>query len=816
MERSDRFQESSKFSANHIRLLHPDVQDMVYRSLVQSFKTGSADAALYLSIFHTNIQFDSLKACEYILRAAELGSSSAMYLCYRIHKAHGIPLPISQLDLGGWFHTGICWGSQIAYQDAVDSGQSISNTAVLILKQQGSCYGDTPFREAVLAGPFDLLRDDFTRTMEKVRSLNQDIDDIIIAGDNGDKILHWAAAMHGSPFQRDKGLLTALLTESKASVNVLNAKGETPLLVAMRAGNGPAVAELMKFGADPSIRSKSGQVPLHWLWTLVEYSSQPSADNEYAMRILCQGLCAGSRSVLHSVADTVSGRVNGFKDTKHSARLQSYILSDLPAGTPLHWAIQRRCIPVILGLLAAGAMPSVCAHGADTSGGPGHGYALSSFHLAAAMHDDDILKLLLEAEPNGLENLRPCPLAVAIDGNVSQGYANGRFERMARHGPHYRARAQRTFQLFWDHKYRELGYGFKSGPKGATPLIIAVQSGQTDVVEALLNTPFKKDLETRGNEGENTPLQESIKRRCDDVYFLLRRRRANVSSTWGLNNGGFTNLALLATVGHNRLEVAKDLIGAGIPVRSRNPSDLSPFAMAVSGAFFPLARFLLDHGASPNELQSSGVGFLALRTLGPPTTVLGCLVHQCTGSQLLSLTWLLDEHIAGRLGARLDPMACATMGANVYHILAMAVEEGRDDDAVVSAFRKLRAAFPEPSLLRDIMQLSESKTLGDMRVTPLLMAVEMSNPRLVREMLDAGADPLHEVTSGATIADYAQHWAKEFAQKARNGTLRGDMMPSDASEIPRMLARRERIAALLNPKNTEMGALRALGSMSIR
>jgi hypothetical protein len=71
------------------------------------------------------------------------------------------------------------------------------------------------------------------------------------------------------------------------------------------------------------------------------------------------------------------------------------------------------------------------------------------------------------------------------------------------------------------------------------------------------------------------------------------------------------------------------------------------------------------------------------------------------------------------------------------------------------------------------------------------------------------------VTSGSTIADYAQHWAKEFAQKARNGILRGDMKPNDASDIPEMLVRWEEVAALLNSNNTELGALRAMGSMSI-
>jgi hypothetical protein len=86
-------------------------------------------------------------------------------------------------------------------------------------------------------------------------------------------------------------------------------------------------------------------------------------------------------------------------------------------------------------------------------------------------------------------------------------------------------------------------------------------------------------------------------------------------------------------------------------------------------------------------------------------------------------------------------MAWAALGASVYHILAMAAEEGRDEECRSFRFSQAQSCVPRALPLRGVMQLRESKTVGDMRVSPMLMTVEMSNPQLVREMLDAGADP---------------------------------------------------------------------------
>ncbi|KAM5349443.1 hypothetical protein ACJ41O_005948 [Fusarium nematophilum] len=804
------------FSANHIRLLAPDIQDMVHESLIRAAEAGSADSALYLAVFYTNVHFNSAKACEYMLRAAELGSSSAMYLCYRFHKAHGVHLPVSRMQLADWFHKGICWGSQVAYEDAKEADPDAMWGGLIVLRQQGSLYGDMPFQKAEAMGPFDVRCDDFATTMGNVRSLNHHVDDVVIAGENGDRLLHWAAAIHGTPFQHHKGLLNQLLTEGGANPNVRNANGETPLLAAMRAGNGPAMLELLQHGADPSLVSNIGQVPLHWLWMLPDYRPHSTEDHDQALKSLATSLITGSchnlvSRAVDAVADAVNARVNDSWKTDQVIRLQAHMFSGLPAGTPLHWAVKRRSIPTVKALLAVGASPSACAYGAQSGPGMGELQPLSAFHLAAAMHDDDVLELFIQAEPSLLRNLDICPLALAIDGNMCNGYANGRIERMARHGPSYQIRAKNTFKWFWAHNYRKLGKGFDQPVTGMawkpiTPLILAAQAGQADVVEALLDTPFRRDLETKGGLGNHNPLQESIKRQCDEAYFLLRRHGASALSYADLGDGGAdSNLALLATFGHNRLDIAKDLIEAGVSVAAGQPWNKSPFLLALARGSFRLARLLLDHGADPNELRRCVGHFHGLddTSVDAPSTLFGCLLLQLGHHKLLPLKWILNEHSAGRLAKPLQTTINPTTNFNVFHQLAFCPEVGRDDDSIISAFEELRRAFPDLSLLNAVATVRESETLGHLKLTPLLMATETSNASLFRAMLEVGADPSADLGSGMTVLQYAQIAVFEFEEYLSIGVLPAHLWPLNAADVPRMFARRKDILELLEQKGNK-------------
>ncbi|KAK4450346.1 hypothetical protein QBC34DRAFT_493994 [Podospora aff. communis PSN243] len=799
-------QDVSKFSAAYVRGLHPHVQDMVRDSLIRAAAAGSQDAALFLSIFFTNVRFDSAKACEYLLQAARLRSSSAMYLCHRMHRAHGVPLDVSFVEKATWFHTGICWGSQIAYEQAKEDDPSALWGASIILAAQGSCFGDVPFRDAERAGPFNLLFDSLEDILSKARSLHQHVDDIILAGEDRDTLLHWAAAVHKCPGQRHHDILPGLLSQAGANPNVRNAKGETPLLFAFKAANAQAAAELLNAGADPTIASNAGQVPLHWLWAIPDYGRGDPSLQERVLPVLANVLCKGaSPGTLHAVADALTVRLRGEAEPDQVTRLQSYILSGMPAGTPLHWAVQRRSLSTIKALLASGARPSALAVGAETQG-TAQIFPLSAVHLAAGMHDCDILELFLRAEPDCLKNTTPCALAMAIDGSICSGYANGRFERMARHGPMYRERARKTFQLFRDQDYASLRAGFETvvdnGPmqRPPSPLLLAVQSGQADVVQALLETPYKRDINLKCGMANFSPLQESIKQRCPEIYFTLRRHGADPLATCWAKDGVSNNLCLLATFGgSNDLGIARDLIEAGNPVCAGDPANYSPLLEALRHGFFPLARLLLDHGADPNELRASRskIHHLDEHTIDAPTTLFGTMLLGFGRHRMRPLSWLLEEHAAGRLSTPLQTTVCPQTAFNIFHLLGFSSEDGREDGASVSAFHLLRSAFPDKELLNAAGRAEESETLGTKKLTPLLTAIQSFDLHLVKAMIAAGADPTMDLGDGLTVLDLAKEHAEEFATCMRLREFPARLLPSDYSDLPKMLARRREIVTVL-------------------
>lgn len=784
--------ELSCFSASHVRYLLPVVRKQLVESLTQAAEVGGQDAALFLVIYYLNISFDAKAACSWLLRAAELGSSSAMYLCYRIHKGLGILLPDRiEVRISHWLYSGTCWGSRVAFQDLPVIDPSLATAARIILHKQGSLNGDIPFRDAALAGPFNMEFDDLEVLGEKIRRDGRRVDEIILVGQNGDKLLHWAAGT-GHP-----AAIHALVRVHGANVNILNQKGETPFLAAARSGSGACMAKLLELGGDPTIASDSGQVPLHWLWALegTSFEAMSADDKVRDLKILAIGLCKGSRETLNAVADEVTTRIDGFKEEMHVHRLQTHIFSELPAGTPLHWAVQRRCITAVKALLEAGANPEADCSGAINTSGLAENRSI--WHLAAAMHDDDILGMLFEnvMMKGYVIDSAPLPrniLASAIDGVLSRSYANGRFERLARHGASYKARTRETFKLLWDLRFRDLGCTFESGEK-ITPLFLAVQAGQLDIVEALLETPFRQDLEIRCGKANFTPLQESINRKADDIYSLLKSHGANVHATWGCQQGKHSTLALCVYAGHYETTVAADLIRSGVPVRSGSPDVLSPLVLAVHGGHFRMARFLLDQGADVNELQDYRVNMLSFSTLRHPTTALGLLLRTSNSSNLLPVTWLLSQEKQGLLPSPLSAITCPSRGVNVYHQLALVEEEGRDDGVVERIFRSLWETFPGPDILNSFFLVSDR--IGT--AAPLYLAVKMANPRLVTAFLQAGADPTIVNSKGYGPLNMALQFAEDFERDVRRGTISKGLKPSKLVDVPKMLENRRKVADAL-------------------
>jgi len=137
--------------------------------------------------------------------------------------------------------------------------------------------------------------------------------------------LHYAAALGNAGTLR-------LLLEDGQHTNQLDARGETALMKACMAGSGECVRLLLRYRANPALRSTSlGTVPLHWLFVFDESPTQ--------MMELAIALAGEGSENLEAVCNNVPALFYPFRWL---------------SGTPLDWAIVSNNAAAIHCLLDLG------------------------------------------------------------------------------------------------------------------------------------------------------------------------------------------------------------------------------------------------------------------------------------------------------------------------------------------------------------------------------------------------------------------------------------------------------------------------------
>ena len=246
---------------------------------------------------------------------------------------------------------------------------------------------------------------------------------------------------------------------------------------------------------------------------------------------------------------------------------------------------------------------------------------------------------------------------------------------------------------------------------GETPLMLAARSGNATAVKALLARGANANAKetTQGQ----TALMWAAAEKHTDVVRVLLEVGADINAR---SNGPYTPLLFSARV--NDVETARVLLAAGAKVNDADGDGNSPLVVAALMGNTAMARFLLDNGA---DVNAAGGGFTAL--------------HWAVGF------W--DHGFSGPFGVKADNSEWSAVsglrGDAKFEFAKLLLDHGADVNAKLTR-------GPRRGGLGGGGTIGLSLAGG----TPYLLAANAADPRLMRLMLDKGADPHATLRNGTT------------------------------------------------------------------
>ena len=503
----------------------------------------------------------------------------------------------------------------------------------------------------------------------------------MLVSKNNDGLLH-AAARYGCASAIDH------LLSLGVDVNITNRAGETALFQACRAGSLEAVEHLLDNGANPAIAAANGETPLHWVFAFDD------GDVERATHLL---LLNGGEACLH--ATIAAG------DSSAVEYLPLY-------GTPLHFAILARNETAARSLLSAGADPFIrCDH--ELVGGTSH---CTPFKLAIRELLPSIIKIMIVSPTSGprlggyLASMKESILHFAIK-------SSSKAIRRVALGAKYVSVLIETIDLLQTIEGKERPLEF-----GMSLLHASIVYGlPVEVIEHLLETGCREDLELVSRPHRHTPLQVAMHLNREKTFLLLLKYGADTHRKLQFPEG-VSYLHFCAHLGPRGVFYAKELIARG-PIHhegGEGPGSLSqfppPFFALVMGNF-DLATFLARGSGSTNVVQLNIDVFWLLYRFFPRLPV-------------SRLRYLLEPP------AGLEPrklIGQPTLGRTCFHSIVN--HHFRGELELITGFRYL---LKQSELRGQRGLLNQPDAMG---MPPLVTAITFGRLDIVGEMLAAGADP---------------------------------------------------------------------------
>ena len=244
---------------------------------------------------------------------------------------------------------------------------------------------------------------------------------------------------------------------------------------------------------------------------------------------------------------------------------------------------------------------------------------------------------------------------------------------------------------------------------GATPLMLAARAGSVEGVKALL--AHGANIEAKEMKGQ-TALMWAVAETHSDVVRALILAHTDVNA---LSQGHYTPLLFAAR--SNDVKSAALLVAAGAKMEAGDIDGNTPLVVASQMSSLDVAKFLVENGANIN---ASGGGFTAL--------------HWAAGWWELGFSSLVktkDSDWSFTAGLRGDAK---------YQFARYLVDHGADVNAKLSKYPRLGGHDNDDGI-----------GLSLVGATPLLLAANGADLKIMHLLLEHGADPNAKLRNGTTM-----------------------------------------------------------------
>ena len=323
--------------------------------------------------------------------------------------------------------------------------------------------------------------------------------------------------------------------------------------------------------------------------------------------------------------------------------------------------------------------------------------------------------------------------------------------------------------------------GAAFGQETSDRFYTAIRENNLPALRELLKSA---DANTRDKRG-TTPLMYAAENGSVDAIRAILAAGANVNSA---NDFGATTLMW----GIADAEKVRALLAAGADVKAKSKMGRTPLHMAAANdGSSATVKLLLDRGANPTERDNQqSTPLLAATAANDLASIKLLLEHGADPN---------DSNVAG-----ITPLINAAGNGNLKAI-EMLLARGADVNAVSKAeinppvkngpialgnLTALLVAAPAagPDVIKALLDAGAKVDAADVRqMTPLMIAVatDHADPRVVRLMLDRGADAKHKDREGQSAMD----WARKFNSPSilREFSLQAKMVQTSRVIIPARL-----------------------------